>query len=1639
MTGRAGVAGGSGWMLTPVSVSTLDGPRETTLPSCPRGRATGQGTHRQDRSIVGEMFHMPMRLALILSIVLLLVSFGSPSHAAPSAVVLTGEHHVVLDAQRGYTRIALEGGRVVGTPGDPEIPVRVLSFVIPADMRVSGVRVSGVAPETLERRCTLYPVQSEVPTGEPAPAWVDPVEAIYGSSDVYPAEECVVLGEGFLAGYRIATVAVHPLRWRPSTGELFLTRELSVEIDLEPAPDRPLTRGRITESADRLYREIVAGIVANPEDLDGVRGGVNVEVVGGSFGFSPRHTPSLDGSPVEYVIITSDELAPYFQPFADGKTARGIPTVIKTLSWIDANYPGGADQAERIRFFIQDAYESWGTAYVLLGGDTGVVPVRLAYTRYYGGAYIPCDLYYTDLDGNWNWDGDERYGEAYGGDTAPGDSVDLYADVCLGRAPVSNIVEVGNFISKCEAYERTPVPHFTDRNLYLAEVLFPYDWSGGAYSLDGAVHIVEPSMPSIAPGVQNVKLYANIGGFPSAHPLNDVAAIDSLDLGYNVMVHVGHGNKDVMRVGLDNYIGMSDVSALANGQNKSGFWWLLNCTSTAIDYDCIAERAIRNPNGGASGLIGPTRYAFPATAREYYWDWADLLYQAHIQETGALFNATRALHASFEEAGRDNTDRWTQLSLVLLGDPEQRIWTARPRVLTVAYPGAIQVGESGATIAVTDPGPVEGARVCIASPSGDVYASGMTNASGTATLWFTPYQTGVLNISATAPDHRIFESTINVTIASGAHVHAEGYDVLDGASGLSVGNDNGLPESGETIELDLTVGNAGIATASGVTVEATTSDPNVIVEQATAVVGDIVAGGSADVPSALRFVIAADCPNERDVKIGLEFTDASRTTWTDTIAVRVLAPEPVIMYTELDDSIGGDGDGVAEIGETITFTIEMLNEGNGAAEGLTGELSYPDAWIAVTDSLGSWGSVPAGTSVVGLDGFTMTIVSHVHEPLELEYSDVYGRTWSAFMDVARPEPPDTLWGRVKGTTILLYWEQSVAVDTRGYDIWRSFGESGPYARVNSAIIENASYYADGGLDENTRYYYRVTAVDSSGLASLGGQTLSMSTNPPSQAGWPLTTSGGMYSSVAVADLDGDGLKEIVAASDEIYAWHSHGGEVRDGDGDPRSDGIYAIDGTGGYRCSPAVGEVDGDPEPEIVAAAWSNVGTELNPVYEVFVWNAEDGTVASGWPAATARFCWASPVLADLDNDGRSEVIIPCADGKLYCWRYDGSEFLDGDENPLTTGVFADLGAQYIYASPAVADIDGDGSLEILQPAAMESVYCFKVDGSQAPGWPVYVELKAYSSPAIGDVDGDGDLEIAISSKAWRTWIFDHEGNVLSGWPKSPASNGDFPPSPVFADLTDDGELELVQVSSTGEIWVWDYEGNTLAGWPQQLGGNSKSSPAVADVDGDPGLEIVVGCDDGKLYAFDADGTLLNGWPIQTDAELYGSPTVDDIDGDGDNEVIIGGMDTNVYTYDCPGLYDEGDGIEWGMFLHDTWRTQFYGFREPVTVPDEPEIPDEPEPASKLALEQNRPNPFNPTTEIAYVVPGPVGGRVTLCVYAVDGSLVRALVDEEREAGPGAVTWDGRDDAGRRAASGVYLYRLSAVGETVTRKMVLLK
>jgi len=126
---------------------------------------------------------------------------------------------------------------------------------------------------------------------------------------------------------------------------------------------------------------------------------------------------------------------------------------------------------------------------------------------------------------------------------------------------------------------------------------------------------------------------------------------------------------------------------------------------------------------------------------------------------------------------------------------------------------------------------------------------------------------------------------------------------------------------------------------------------------------------------------------------------------------------------------------------------------------------------------------------------------------------------------------------------------------------------------------------------------------------------------------------------------------------------------------------------------------------------------------------------------------------------------------------------------------------------------------------------------------------------------------------------------------------------------------------------------------------------------------------------------------------------------------------------------DEGGGGLVEAAIDDFDLLYFMGNVSPV---------ENPTPVAKaVVLRQNQPNPFNPATNITFALPREA--EVDLAVFGVDGRRVATLASEVMSAGEHTVTWRGRDESGRRVASGTYFYRLMADGQLQVKRMVMVK
>lgn len=403
--------------------------------------------------------------------------------------------------------------------------------------------------------------------------------------------------------------------------------------------------------------------------------------------------------------------------------------------------------------------------------------------------------------------------------------------------------------------------------------------------------------------------------------------------------------------------------------------------------------------------------------------------------------------------------------------------------------------------------------------------------------------------------------------------------------------------------------------------------------------------------------------------------------------------------------------------------------------------------------------------------------------------------------------------------------------------------------------------------------------------------------PTPMPGWPvtITTHANFHPSrnVTFADLDGDGRMEIVRPSTDgrVYVFRHDGSALA---GWPR----LLI---GWCQVSPAVADLDGDGFLEVVVA--TRGVTSGGRLYVL----DRQGNTLPGWPLSLSGNNVEGVTAADLDGDGRLEIIATeraYPIGRVHVLRIDATAVAGW---PLTLDHVPAL-------TTAVGDVDADGSPDVVA-ASYTSLYVASAQGVVKPGWPININAAyganfSYQSPALGDLDGDGRLEIVIGTHQGGSgcYVFRHDGTQQSGWPKSFAGTWSYCP-PTLADLDGDGFLDVLAgraggTATSAALYAWDRSGQLMPGFPYATTGGAESPITVANIDLDPELEIffgtsVMASNQGYLHCIDGLGAVEPGFPLRTDGFTYlNGATIGDVDGDGVLEIAaLANRDTTGTIY----------------------------------------------------------------------------------------------------------------------------------------------
>jgi hypothetical protein len=239
------------------------------------------------------------------------------------------QNDVTIQQNGGYDLISIVDCSYTDEIGNPQLPVKIVSYVLPYNSTVINIEINSMVQEKLNENYYIIPVQPPraLDWSEP-PSFVEPNEAVYGSSVPYPNKTVEIVGDGYTYGYHVVTVAIYPVEYNPANREIYL-RDISFTINYNSMFDSKLGIPFARQSARRaeLGKQFVQNMVKNASDVENFRNH-NAQIIDNSYyqdSIRGGTTSAIDILVPDYIIITNNDLKPVFQQFADWKTKKGVP------------------------------------------------------------------------------------------------------------------------------------------------------------------------------------------------------------------------------------------------------------------------------------------------------------------------------------------------------------------------------------------------------------------------------------------------------------------------------------------------------------------------------------------------------------------------------------------------------------------------------------------------------------------------------------------------------------------------------------------------------------------------------------------------------------------------------------------------------------------------------------------------------------------------------------------------------------------------------------------------------------------------------------------------------------------------------------------------------------------------------------------------------------------------------------------------------------------------------------------------------------------------------------------------------------------------------------------------------------------
>lgn len=809
-----------------------------------------------------------------------------------------------------YFRASIPGHIPTSEVGKPELPVLSRLIEVPAGYSckviITDVSTTEMKPSRKRIRGVLYPVQEgETKDSQQKrhPFTLD--KSTYAARNYLNSDTVRIEPIGIVRHKKLASVIISPVRYNPHSNRLSVITSMKIEITFVP-DGTASSKSSIPES--RLFNETVGKGVLN---------------------YNPENVvPGYSEKPVRMIILTDTAFRKQIKPFVTWKTQKGfrVEVLYKGAEFAGDNYTAIKNTLTNI--YNSSTADNPPPEYLLILGDISRIPCNTSYRN--------TDMYYGEFDGN----------------------NDYIPDMFIGRLPVRDTTEIKTVLNKIIQYEK--FDFLSTNKFYDNAFISAGDASGYSDYMNGQVYYGINNYLNTSNRINNYHFY-----YPASNSSAKDSIIKIINKGISFANYTGHGSTSGW---LYMNINTSDTSLM---KNKKMYPFIIsNACSTSEFYTngSFGNVLVKAHNKGAIGFIGCSELSY--WDEDYYWAVGVGAVSAEPKyETTGLGALDRLFHTHGEVAsdwyitmGQVNyagnlsvsastspRKKYYWETYNLVGDPSVIPIISKPDTFRIVLPDTLPNNLTRLSL-VSEP-----FSYIAVSHFDTLWDASFASASGSVSLDLPGLSNDSCLIVISGQNRKPLIKKIYISDNHKEFVNLKSFGITD-----SAGNNNGLADFGERIMVNLVVSNPGTYPASGLFAKISSTSPWVSVLSDSVMIGTLSAGGEAILNNLFPLIISGNVPDLEVIIIDLVLKDAIGEKRYK-INICTHAPKLDITGFLLDDSITGNGNYIADPGETMNLIFNVSNLGSSSSSGMfTISSSEPD--ITLLEPAKSSGNLVADSS-----------------------------------------------------------------------------------------------------------------------------------------------------------------------------------------------------------------------------------------------------------------------------------------------------------------------------------------------------------------------------------------------------------------------------------------------------------------------------------------------------------------------------------------------------------------------------------------------------------------------------------------------------------------------------------------------------